>query len=124
MRALIDRIGVKSIQSGTVIPTVTYTKGSSSTNVETQKEIEIPINTVNPEKCLVLLSGVWGYSTKSQLTEVVPILSSITSEILSIKPTIEYVGGIVTGSTPTLNYGQSITVVTDCEISWQVIEFY
>lgn len=124
MQALADRIGVKSVQSGIVIPTITYTKNSSTLSGEMQKEIEIPIDTVNPKKCLVLLSGIWASCGYTSIDAVPPLLSNITSENLVIKPASEVINAVRSNMNPTLEYGQSVTIATDVKINWQVIEFY
>ena len=90
--AITSKAIVKSVQRGRATP-----EGNSNTAIK--------INTVNPDKCLVLLEGT---RTGSSYATTVPTLVSLTSTVLTVSPSGQSISG---------NYNVH-------EFSWQVIEFY
>lgn len=90
----VPKSAVKSVQRGTH-------GGSSST-----ENITININSVNPDKCLVLISlprNSWTYAH-----DYFPQLVSIAATSITVSPSGSYSDGVMSPSS----------------FSWQVIEFY
>lgn len=99
IQAQIDQIS-NAVDSATFNAVKSIQRGVVTGN--TTSKIEIAINPVNPDKCMVLLNSSWISDTN---TTTFSYLVSITETVLTI------------GANRPADYSSK-------EISWQVVEFY
>lgn len=112
-----ENIGiVKSVQRGTgILPYAKYTNGSLSHTVI--EDAEIQINSVTPEKCIVLLNGTVSGGVSSSSVLYPPHFRSLSANTL-------VVGSPLKNSKDLSGYEVIETGAIAYEFSWQVIEFY
>lgn len=121
---------VKSVQRGTARFTAKVTEVSSAGGfvIQVIPELKININSVNPNKCIVLLNGApYHHSTAIDTTVTnVPCLSKVSENqlILSLafpdSPTSWQQSNFNLGYRPKVN---DIITVKNL-VSWQLIEYY
>lgn len=127
MNGLFDNIGIKSIQRGVGSLSMTFKKYGEPQEGETK--LEIPLNTVNPAKCLVILNGlaVTDDAKSNSVSGVraafanLPYVYNLSKDELVIRDSI---GGTLASWADNDAVNGYITYTSRTKVSWQVIEFY
>lgn len=101
------------LSSGSVIKSIQRGLLAGNRSPSNEVDVDIAINTVNPNKCFVILDGVPTTGTNTYMT-ISAHLRGLTANTLTIRPAYRQ----DPLSEPDSKFGNPL------EISWQLIEFY